>query len=131
MFRLGLGRAPFNDEAAVASASTISRFEHAARRRDIFRLSSALVDQFIAGYATAPAVLVLDIDHAQDQAHGQQPFAFYKHHYGSTGYLPLVIERLSGALVAAILRSSMRPTLEKDTSEPAIWDQERFMQHPG
>lgn len=116
MFRLGLGRAPFNDDAALASASTISRFEHAARRRDIYRLSSALVDQFIAGYATPPAVLVLDIDHTEDQAHGQQPFAFYNHHYGSTCYLPLVIfEGLSGALVAAVLRSSMRPTGAENT----------------
>jgi len=91
MFRLGLGHSPFNEEHAPASASTISRFEHAARRSDIYRLSRALVDQFIAGYATPPKVLVLDIDHTEDQAHGQQPLAFYNHHYGSTCYLPLMI----------------------------------------
>ena len=98
IFRLGLGRARFNDDAALVSASTSSRFEHAARRRDICRLSSAPVDQSIAGYATPSAMLVLDIDHTQDQAHGQQPaassqqpFAFYNHHYGGTCYLPLMI----------------------------------------
>lgn len=116
MFRLGLGRAPFNDDAALASAPTVSRFEHAARRSDIYRISSALVDQFIASYASPPAVLVLDIDHSEDRVHGQQPFAFYNHHYGNTCYLPLLIfEGLSGALVAAVLRSSTRPTGAENT----------------
>ena len=53
VFRLGVGAKPFDtDEAegALASGSTISRFEHAVRAKDIYRLSEALVDQFIAGY---------------------------------------------------------------------------------
>lgn len=117
MFRLGVGGKPFDtDEAegadcALASGSTISRFEHAVSSKDIYRLSEALVDQFIAGYATPPEALVLDIDHSEDAAHGQQPLAFYHHHYQSTCYLPLMVfEGLSGALVAAVLRPGKRPT---------------------
>ena len=114
VFRLGVGAKPFDtDEAegALASGSTISRFEHAVDSKDIYRLSEALVDQFIAGYATPPEALVLDIDHSEDAAYGQQPLAFYNHYYQSTCYLPLMVfEGLSGALVAAVLRPGKRPT---------------------
>ena len=108
VFRLGVGRRPFDtDDAdgALASGATISRLEHAVSRKDIYRISEALVDQFIAGYASPPDALVLDLDHAEDAVHGQQEFAFYHHHYRSTCYLPLMIfEGLSGALVTAVLR---------------------------
>ena len=117
VFRLCVGAKPFDtDEAegadgALASGSTISRFEHAVRAKDIYRLSESLVDQFIAGYATPPEALVLDIDHSEDAAYVQQPLAFYNHHYQSTCYLPLMVfEGLSGALVAAVLRPGKRPT---------------------
>ena len=114
VFRLGVGHKPFSTDGAdgaLASGSTISRFEHAINHKDIYRLSEALVEQFIAGYATQPDALVLDIDHSEDAAYGQQPLAFYNHHYQSTCYLPLMIfEGLSGALVAAVLRPGKRPT---------------------
>ena len=77
MFRLGAGRKPFDPDDALASGATLSRFEHAATRRDIYRASEALVERFIAGYATPPKALVLDLDHSEDKAHGQQPLAFY------------------------------------------------------
>ncbi len=111
MFRLGVGRLPFDAAGALASASTISRFEHAVSSKDIYRVSLALVEQFIDSYACPPKTLVLDLDHAEDAAYGQQPLAFYNHHYRSTCYLPLVIfDGLSGALVAAVLRPGKRPT---------------------
>ncbi|OYV37804.1 MAG: hypothetical protein B7Z80_11805, partial [Rhodospirillales bacterium 20-64-7] len=107
----GAGRTPFNPEDALASGATISRLEHAASTRDIYRASRALVEQFIAGFAQPPSVLVLDMDHSEDAVYGQQPLAFYNHHYQSTCYLPVMIfEGLSGALVAAVLRPGKRPT---------------------
>lgn len=113
-FQIGVGHRPFGadqTEGVLASGATISRLEHAVTGRDIYRISEALVDQFIAGYATPPEVLVLDIDHSEDAVYGQQPLAFYNHHYRSTCYLPLMIfEGMSGALVAAVLRSGRRPT---------------------
>ncbi len=111
MFRLGAGRLPFDADSALASAATISRFEHAVTKKEIYRVSEALVDQFIASYATPPKTMILDLDHSEDAAHGQQPLAFYNHHYQSTCYLPLMIfEAITGALVAAILRPGKRPT---------------------
>ena len=111
MFKLGAGRLPFDEGTALASAATMSRFEHAASSKDIYRVSEALIEQFIAGFASAPRTLVLDLDHSEDAAYGQQPLAFYNHHYGSTCYLPLMIfDGISGALVAAVLRPGKRPT---------------------
>ncbi|MEO8407217.1 MAG: IS1380 family transposase [Oxalobacteraceae bacterium] len=110
MFKLGAARLPFDNNAALASAATMSRFEHAATRKDIYRVSQALVEQFIAGFAIPPKTLILDLDHSEDAVHGQQPLAFYNHHYGSTCYLPLMIfDGQSGALVAAVLRPGKRP----------------------
>ncbi len=89
----------------------MSRFEHAARRRDIYRLSHAMVDQYLFSFAEPPRSIIIDLDHSEDAAHGQQPLAFYNHHYGSTCYLPLMIfDGQSGALIAAVLRPGKRPT---------------------
>lgn len=115
MFKLGAARLPFDDDAALASGATMSRFEHAASRQDIYRVSKALVEQFVAGFACPPKSLVLDLDHTEDSVYGQQPLAFYNHHYGSTCYLPLMIfDGHSGALVAAVLRPGKRPFGEEN-----------------
>ena len=110
MFKLGAARLPFDDDAALASGATISRFEHAASRQDIYRVSEALVEQFIASFASPPKSLILDLDHSEDACYGQQPLAFYNHHYRSTCYLPLMIfDGASGGLIAAVLRPGKRP----------------------
>lgn len=115
MFKLGAARLPFDDDAALASGATISRFEHAARRQDIYRFSEALVEQFIASFASPPKSLILDLDHSEDACYGQQPLAFYNHHYGSTCYLPLMIfDGQSGGLIGAILRPGKRPFGEEN-----------------
>ena len=110
MFKLGAARLPFDDDAALASGATISRFEHAASRQDIYRVSEALIEQFIDGFASPPKSLILDLDHSEDACYGQQPLAFYNHHYRSTCYLPLMIfDGASGGLIAAVLRPGKRP----------------------
>ena len=110
MFKLSAARLPFDDDAALASGATISRFEIAASRQDIYRVSEALVEQFIASFASRPKSLILDHDHSEDACYGQQPLAFYNHHYGLTCYLPLMIfDGQSGGLIAAVLRPGRRP----------------------
>jgi hypothetical protein len=89
----------------------LSRLENAATRKDIYRLAVAFVDQFIASYAQPPAVIVLDLDHSEDAAYGQQELIFYNAHYQSHCYLPLFIfEGLSGKFITAALRPGKRPT---------------------
>jgi len=117
MFKLGLDRQPLDENADLASAPTISRLENAATSKDIYRMAKALGDQFIASYAKPPAVIVLDMDHSEDQAYGQQQDIFYNHHYGSYCYLPLfVFEGLSGKLITAVLRPGKRPTGQENAA---------------
>jgi hypothetical protein len=108
---LGLERRPLDPEQALASAPTFSRLEHQMDRKDLYRLTRAFVDHFIASYPAPPQAIVLDIDHSDDPTPGQQEFAFYNHDYKNHCYLPLCIfEGTSQALVTAYLRPGARPT---------------------
>ena len=110
LFKLGVERPPLEAEHDLASAPTFSRLEHQMDRKDIYRLTRALVDHFIASYTEPPAAIVLDVDPSDDPTHGQQEFAFYNHHYQNYCYLPLFIfEGTSHALVTAYLRPGTRP----------------------
>jgi hypothetical protein len=111
MFKLSVERSPLEPEQDLASAPTVSRLEHSVDRKDLYRLTQALVDHFIASSPEPPAAIVLDLDHSDDPTHGQQEFTFYNHYYRSYCYLPLFIfEGTSHALVTAYLRPGTRPT---------------------
>jgi hypothetical protein len=111
LFKLSVERLPLEPEQALASAPTFSRLEHSVDRKDLYRLTQALVDHFVASYPEPPPAIVLDLDHSDDPTHGQQEFAFYNHYYKSYCYLPLFIfEGTSHALVTACLRPGTRPT---------------------
>jgi hypothetical protein len=111
MFKLSVERPPLEPDQDLASAPTFSRLEHSVDRKDLYRLTQALVDHFIASYPEPPAAIVLDLDHSDDPTHGQQELAFYNHYYQSYCYLPLfIVEGTSHALVTACLRPGTRPT---------------------
>jgi Transposase DDE domain group 1 len=110
MFKLSIERLPLEPAQDLASAPTFSRLEHSVNRPDLYRLTQAFVDHFIASYPEPPAAIVLDLDHSEDPTHGQQELTFYNHHYRSYCYLPLFIfEGTSHALVTACLRPGKRP----------------------
>ena len=110
MFKLSVERVPLDPGQALASAPTFSRLEHSVTRTDLYRLTHAFVDHFIASYPEPPAAIVLDLDHSEDPTHGQQELTFYNHHYQSYCYLPLFIfEGTAHALVTACLRPGKRP----------------------
>jgi hypothetical protein len=110
MLKLSLERVPLDPTQDLASAPPFSRLEHSVTRTDLYRLTRAFVDHFIASYPEPPAAIVLDLDHSEDPTHGQQEFTFSNHHYQSHCYLPLFIfEGTSHALVTACLRPGKRP----------------------
>jgi hypothetical protein len=110
LLKLSVERPPLAPAQDLASAPTFSRLEHSVDRKDLYRLTHALVDHFIASYPEPPAAIVLDLDHSDDPTHGQQEFAFYNHHYRSYCYVPLCsFEGTSHALVTACLRPGTRP----------------------
>jgi len=98
-------------EHDLASVPTFSRLEHQVDRKDLYRLTTALVDHFIASSPEPPAAIVLDLYHSDDPTHGQQEFAFYNNYYKNYYYMSLFIfEGTSHALVTAYLRPGTRPT---------------------
>jgi Transposase DDE domain group 1 len=110
LFKLSVERPPLDPAHDLASAPTFSRLEHHIDRKDLYRLTRALVDHFIASYSEPPAAIVLDIDHSDDPTYGQQEFAFYNRHYQNHCYLPLFIfAGTSHAWVTAYLRPGTRP----------------------
>jgi hypothetical protein len=109
--KLGVERPPLDPTHALASAPTFSRLEHHIDRKDLYRLTKAFVDHFLASYAAPPAAMVLDLAHADDPTYGQQECAFYNQHSQNHCYLPLCIfAGTSHALVTAYLRPGTRPT---------------------
>jgi Transposase DDE domain group 1 len=95
----------------LASQPTMTRLENAARRSDLYRMAQALVDTFLASYASAPEALLLDIDDTDDPTHGDQQLTLFNAHYGEHCYLPLhIYEGQSGKLITTILRPGKRPS---------------------
>jgi stalled ribosome alternative rescue factor ArfA len=80
LFKRSVERPPLEPAQDLASAPAFSRLEHSVDRKDLYRLTHALVDHFIASSPEPPAAIVLDLDHSDDPTHGQQEFAFYNHH---------------------------------------------------
>src|SRR5205807_10541426 len=70
IFKLLLDRLP-ETGAPLASQPTISRFENRVSRTELYRMARVLVEQFMASYASAPTVIVLDVDATEDPVPGQ------------------------------------------------------------
>src|SRR5262249_35775851 len=105
IFKLLLDRLP-ESGPPLASQPTLSRFENRVSRTELYRMAQVLVDQFIASYAQAPKLIVLDFDDTEDPAHGEQEQVRYDGYYGGYCFLPLhVYEGLSGRLITTIFKA--------------------------
>ena len=102
-FKLACGRLPQSDKD-LASQPTLSRLENAPTLRDAIRLTYALVDQWMAGYAAPPAAVTLDIDDTCDVVHGRQQLSLFNAHYDARCFLPIHVETWTGRPVAVVLR---------------------------
>ncbi|MFQ5506634.1 MAG: IS1380 family transposase [Planctomycetota bacterium] len=91
--RLLLERDPIEGHR-LPSQPTISRFENAPRRQDLYRMSEVLADTVIARHRRRLRGrcrrITLDIDPTDDPTHGQQELSFYHGYYDTHCYLPLV-----------------------------------------
>ena len=106
--KMALGRCP-ETGAALASQSTISRFENAPTKRDAARLAGALVDHFTARVAPGQRD-IFDIDDTFDAAHGGQQLTFWNAHHDERGFAPMhVYHAGSGLPLATILRPAKTP----------------------
>ena len=98
-------------DAPLASQPTISRFENTFSAKDLYRISEAFVDTFIASYKKAPKAIILDLDDTPDPTHGHQQLSFFNGYHNSYCFMPLhIYEGKSGKLITTILRTGKRPS---------------------
>ncbi len=90
---------------ALASSSTLCRFENGVDRASLARMSEVFVEQFIASHKNPPPEIVLDFDATDDPVHGQQEERFFHGFYDHYCFLPLYVF-CGQHLLAAYLRPS-------------------------
>jgi hypothetical protein len=100
-----------DEDPALASQPTISRFENSLSRTDLYRIAEAFVDVFIDSYSEAPEGIILDIDDTDDLTHGHQQLALFNAYHGDYCYMPIhIYEGRSGKLITTVLRPGKRPS---------------------
>jgi hypothetical protein len=79
--------------ADLASQPTLSRFENALDRADLYRLGVALGESVIARHrrrlGRKVKRITIDLDPTDDPTHGAQQLTFFNRHYDSWCYLPV------------------------------------------
>ena len=94
--KMAVGRCP-ETSPALASQSTVTRFENAPSRWDAGRLARALVDQFTARI-TPSHRNIFDIDDTFDAAHGNQQLTFWNAHHNERGFAPMHVYHAGSGL---------------------------------
>lgn len=107
IFRIAAG----NLDGPLASQPTISRFENAFSRTDLYRIAEAFVETFIKSYKRPPEAIILDLDDTADPTHGHQQLSFFNAFHDTYCFMPLhIYEGKSGKLITTILRTGKRPS---------------------
>ena len=105
------------DGEPLASQPTISRFENALSRTDLYRIAKVFLDIFIESYDKPPEAIILDIDDTDDPTHGHQQLALFNAFHDNYCYMPIhIYEGRSGKLITTVLRPGKRPTGEQIVS---------------
>jgi hypothetical protein len=112
VLKLLLERDPL-DGAALGSQPTLSRFENAVSRPELYRLAAGLADTVLrfhrARLGEGVRLITIDLDTTDDPTHGQQELALFNGYYDTWCYLPLIATVTFDAepqqyAVAALLR---------------------------
>ena len=110
--KLLLERDPFTG-APLGSQPTLSRFENAVRRADLYRLGTAAADTVLLYHrdrlGAGVRLITIDLDATDDPTHGQQELALFNGYYDTWCYLPLIATVTFNTeplqhVVAAVLR---------------------------
>jgi hypothetical protein len=90
--KMVVGRDPV-DGAALASQPTLSRFENAAGRRELYRIGGALADVVVERHRKRlrgrARRITIDLDPTEDPTHGEQQLSFFNGYYDGWCYLPM------------------------------------------
>lgn len=94
---------------ALASTSTLCRFEGNADRSSAVAASKLLVELFIRKHKTPPAELILDFDATDDLVHGKQEYGAFHGYYRHECFLPLYVTCGYDVLVSYLRPSNHDP----------------------
>jgi hypothetical protein len=79
---------------ALGSQPTLSRFENAVGRTDLYRLGMAVADAVLLYHRQrlrdTVRLITIDLDATDDPTHGQQELALFNGYYDTWCYLPLI-----------------------------------------
>jgi hypothetical protein len=79
---------------ALGSQPTLSRFENAVGRADLYRLGLAVAEAVLAFHrqrlGDTVRLITIDLDATDDPTHGQQELALFNGYYDTWCYLPLI-----------------------------------------
>lgn len=59
-------------EHSLSAQPTMSRFENSISSKELYKISEAFVDQFVASYKEEPKVIILDCDDTSSIVYGEQ-----------------------------------------------------------
>lgn len=96
-------------EKPLAAQPTMCRLENQPKSTELYKMAKALIDNFIASYASTPKFIILDCDDTSALVYGQQQLALFNSYYGDHCFMPLhIYEGVSGKLVTSILKPGRR-----------------------
>jgi hypothetical protein len=91
--KLLVGRDPIGG-TDLASQPTLSRFENAIERKELYRMGEALAESVVERHARRlhrrARRITIDLDPTDDPTHGAQQLALFNGHYDTWCYLPVV-----------------------------------------
>jgi len=92
-------------DEALASPSTLCRWENRADREAAAQIAEWMVEWFIRSHKTPPTEVILDFDATDDAVHGKQEGRFFHGFYDHYCFLPLYVF-CGGQLLVSYLRPS-------------------------
>ena len=108
-FKVACGRLPDSGDD-LCSQPTVSRWENAPTRREVVRMTYAMIDLYCRSYDRPPAAVTLDIDDTCDVVHGNQQLSLFHAHYDERCFLPIhVYDAANGRPVVVLLRPGQTP----------------------
>ena len=103
--KVALNRLPETDPD-LSSQPTMTRLENRVTKKELSKIRSMFVDNYLQSFKNAPPRIVLDVDGWDDPTHGQQEFSFYHGFYEQHMYFPVQISDAGkGVPIIELLRA--------------------------
>ena len=64
-------------ENRLSTQPAMSRFENSISNKELYKISQAFADQFIASYSKEPKVIILDCDDTAARVYGEQQLSLF------------------------------------------------------